>query len=696
MNDDILNPAAPPSLPREHAEPAASLSGAGDKRVRRRDILKLLNYINFHEGTISASFRHIERGDRVYFRAFPRPCLDEVLDCLWVPPGISLDRLELYECEGFMVSDGQNQVTVKAEVKRLDSEGITFRIPESGNEKISRKVERHLCESIDAKVIQAGLSFEGRLVDFNALSIRVELEAPPGGSLRWINSVVPVSAMISKGGTLLFSGECAVARTDKGFDRRCLVLSPNFDSVRRYKPRKFRSQRYVLSPAPAAHFSHPFTGKRIHLQVEDISGTGLRVEESFDRSVLLPGMVIPEIVVEIANQFVLKCRAQVLYRHASGKGGEENAVGCGIVFLDMDIEDQARLSAFLHQSADGKLRVCGVVDMEELWRFFFDTGFIYPSKYLSIEARKEEFKRTYEKLYLGSPSIARHFIIEDKGRILGHMSMIRYYSNSWILHHHAALHDAHGMAGVEVLDQAGRYTNDFHLHPSAHMDYLMCYYRKENRFPSRVFGSVARDIADPKGSSLDSFAYFHLPNEKKDGEASFQLFPARADDFAELRRFYERASGGLALDALNLTSAGAADAELDKEYARQGFRKERYVFSLRHEGRLAAVMALTLSDLGLNLSSLTNCVHLFVLDGERLSPKTLFSGLRAMLSQFGAEEVPILAYPASYLDRNAVPCEKEYTIWVLDTDRSDGYFGSLNNTFRRTCGDADDGQRSDG
>ncbi|MGA2547149.1 MAG: hypothetical protein ABSF43_11405 [Rectinemataceae bacterium] len=695
MFDEIPNTIDLPDLARERDEPQPAPSPEVGKRVRRRELLNRLNFINFSEGTIFASFRHLERGDRITFQAFPRPCLDDVLDCRWLPPGISMSRLRPYVCDSFLLSDGHSHVTVKAEVTRLDADGITFKIPESGYEKSSRMVERHACEKIDARLIQGGLSFTGRLLDFNALSFRVELEAPSSGSLGWINPASPVTALFSRGEEVLYSGECLISRMDRGRAKRELVLVPNFNNIRRYKPRVYRSQRQVLSPRPAVQFQHPFTGKRVFLQVKDISGTGICVEEFFERSFLLPGMVLAELSVEIANHFVLKCRAQVLYRNViSGENGD-NTVRCGIVLLDMDIQDQAKLSAFLHQAVNERLRICGSVDMEELWRFFFETGFIYPSKYLSIEARKEEFKRTYEKLYLDSPSIARHFLFQDKGQIFGHMSMLRYYSNSWIIHHHAASRDGYGMAGVGVLDQVGRYGNEFYHHPSSHMDFLICYYRKENRFPNRVFGNVVRDIADPKGSSVDGFAYLRLPAESEDEGLPFQLFPARAEDYTELRRYYEGVSGGLALDALDLTAEGDKDGALDQEYSRQGFKRERHVFCLRQEGRLAAVMTLTLSDLGLNLSNLTNCVHVMVLDGERLRPATLFSGLRNLLRNYGAEDIPILAYPADFLDGHAVPYEKKYLLWVLDMDRADAYFSSLRNTFRRNCRDGNDGHHDD-
>jgi hypothetical protein len=295
---------------------------------------------------------------------------------------------------------------------------------------------------------------------------------------------------------------------------------------------------------------------------------------------------------------------------------------------------------------------------------------------------KDEFRKTYEKLYRRSPSIARHFIFQDRGILFGHMSMIRNQANTWLIHHHAADRSGHGMAGVAVLDQVGQYINEFQLHRSTHMDYVMCYYRKENRFPSRVFGGVARDIDDPKGASVDSFAYLQEVPPREDGPESYRLMPAVRDDFAELAHFYEDASGGLTLEALNLTTDGYPEDELNREYERHGFTRRRAVFSLKQAGALQAVLVFNGSDLGLNLSNLTNCVHAFVVD-DKLLPKTLFSCISDICEHYEKMEIPVLAYPPSYLDSHSIPYDKKYILWVLNLKHSDGYFKSLRNTFRR-------------
>ncbi|HTX71521.1 MAG TPA: hypothetical protein VMC79_01730, partial [Rectinemataceae bacterium] len=438
----------------EGRPPPGDCTEDGRRRVKHRELLNLLNFVNFSEGTIFVSFSPREPGESIFLQAAPRLCQDEVLCCRWLSPGISPGRMNSHTCDSFLISDGHNEVSVKAEVLHLDAEGISFKIPESGYEKSHRRVRRHSCAGIEARLTQTGLGFDGRLLDFNALSFRVEVCAPPDGSLRWINPAVPLTALFYGDGKLLYSGECLILRMDGGPDRRSLVLSPNFNNISRRRPKEFRSERHVLSPAPAVSFVHPFTGTAVHLQAKNISGAGLCVEEFLENSSLLPGMIIPEISIEIANRLMLRCRAQVLYRNVIGNGDRFAVARCGITMLDMDIRDQAAFSALLHQSIDDRMHVCGPVDLEELWRFFFESGFIYPSKYLAIEAHKQEFRRTYEKLYRDSPSIGRHFIFQDRGRIFGHMSMIRCHSNSWLIHHHAASRDGYGMAGVEVLNQA--------------------------------------------------------------------------------------------------------------------------------------------------------------------------------------------------------------------------------------------------
>ncbi len=660
------------------------------KRIKRRDLVNLLNLVHFREGTIFVRFQSPDGGDGFYQRAHPLPSDGDTLACRWTSKGPTPDKLKTHVCRSLLISDGRIHASVPVETMELDDRGIVVRLSHPGVQESVRTLERHPGAGVRARILQCGMAWEGGLEDFNGLSLGVLLDEGPGASRNWLNPDQEVTLLLLRDGTLLFSGECGILRMDRGAEERRLALAPSRGNIQRFKPREYRSQRQELAPPPAVRFTHPLSGHAVFLKAEDISGMGLCVEEFFEQSSLFPGLIIEDLTVELAGSLLAGCRAQVLYVNVSQKPDGRRVSRSGLVFLDLEARDQVRLSSAIHSSIDGRLSVCGRVEMGELWQFFFESGFIYPSKYLSLQAHKEEFSRIYGKLYQESPSIARHFFFRDRGRIFGHMSMLRFYPESWLIHHHAASRDGYGPAGVSVLEEAGRFTNDFHLHPSTRMNYLMCYYRPENRFPARVFGNVAKDIADPKGSSVDAFAYLPLPAPADSGPAAFQLFPARADDLAELARSYQGSSGGLALEALGLARWDGSDAGLSAEYRRQGFRRDRQVYSLRTGGALAAVIQVTVSDLGLNLSNLTSCMHVLVLEPERLEPATLFAALDTLRGQYSDETPPVLVYPEDYLDRYSVPYEKKYVLWVLDTSYSDGYFESVRSTFRRSFREQDD------
>ncbi|MBM4146847.1 MAG: hypothetical protein FJ240_11365 [Nitrospira sp.] len=520
-------------------------------------------------------------------------------------------------------------------------------------------------------------------MDFSAASFSIEVSAAPPQTFQWINPEFTVHVIFKNEQDILYSGECKIVRQTLNQKLRTFVLEPLNENIRRFKPKEFRNSRHKLLPSPNIIFKHALTGRLINLKVEDLSGSGFSVEEYYEDSVFLPGMIIPKLYIEIANNFKICCKAQVVYRNVNKTYVDEPLAKYGIAILDMDIQDQVKLSSLLHQATNEKSYVCNIVDLDALWKFFFETGHVYPKKYTFIHANKEKFKKTYEKLYIQSPTISRHFIYQDKGIIQGHMSTIRFYENTWLIQHHVATARGFSKAGLVVLDQIGRYINEFHSLHSTHMNFVMCYFRSDNKFPSRVFGGVARDLSNPKGSSLDSFAYFHLPRtfEQTDLSESWTLVKTQPEDLLELESFYEYASGGLMLNALDLEPDMIDSDALNKEYQRLGFKRERHLYSLKRDGALKAVITVTVSDIGLSLSNLNNCIHAFVLDSDDLSLNIFYSHLSQLSHYYEKDEIPIVLYPLSYAETKSMPYEKVYSLWVLNMQNTDDYFRFMKKLF---------------
>ncbi|HHT9130793.1 MAG TPA: PilZ domain-containing protein, partial [Candidatus Brocadiaceae bacterium] len=427
------------------------------KKVNKKHLINILNYINFQAGTILINFKHLKYDTIISLQARPQPCLENRLDCLWTEPSGLKQKLSSYKFLNFLLTDGLELILVKAGLKGISQEGISFDLPEIYYELSHRKVRRHLCKDIQVDFIQNGVTFYGFLQNFSAVSFCVEVSAVPPQSFCWVNPEYAVYIIFKNKQEVLYSGECKIVRQTGGQTIRTFVLEPVNNQMHRFEPKKFRSSRHRLSPPPDIVFTHPLTQKMIRLEVEDLSGSGFSTEEYLEGSVLLTGLVIPELYIEFARDFKIKCKAQILNRNACIGEDEKSYVKCGITILDMDIQDQVRLSGLLDREVNKKSYVCNRVDMDDLWKFFFETGFIYPKKYALMHADKEKFKQTYEMLYVRSPHIARHFVYQDKGTIQGHISIVRFYENTWLIHHHAANRSSYSRAGLVVLRQLERY-----------------------------------------------------------------------------------------------------------------------------------------------------------------------------------------------------------------------------------------------
>jgi len=655
------------------------------KRIGRAQLINRLNFINFQDGTVLINFKHTKYDKTIGVKAKPQPCMGDLVDCLWAEDQKIDQLLKSFKFCNLLITNGQNLLKVEPELIQIDAEGISLLLPESCCEVSSRKKRRYACKGISVQFIQNSTVFPGALMDFNGFSFRVKLNSAPPQTFDWINPEYGANIILSNESLILYSGECRIIRNSHGQMTRNYILEPLRQEIQRFKQKEFRSQRYELTPSPNVIFRHPLTGMRADLKVIDLSGSGFSVEEDMNNTGLLPGMILPEVELSFANSYMVKCSAQVVFRKTMTAPNGDTWIKCGLALLDMDINDHLKLIALLHQTQDRNSYICNNVNLDALWDFFFETGFIYPDKYAAIQRNKKQIKETYAKIYTQNPQIARHFIYQDKGTIFGHMAMIRFYEGAWMIHHHAARKSALNKAGLIVLDQIGRMINDSHRLYSLHMDYMICYYRPDNKFPSRVFGGAARSIKDQRGCSVDGFAYFHCNSPSRSNSQlpeGWAVTVTRSEDLQELESFYEHTSGGLMLKALDLTPEKAFDDELSKEYGKLGLTRQRNLFSLKKNGDLKAVFLANTSDVGLNLSDITNCINVFVTDSEEVSAIILNSAVARVAEITEKRDFPVLLYPAAFADEQEIPYEKTYNLWVCSLKYSDEYFRYLKRLLR--------------
>jgi hypothetical protein len=350
----------------------------------------------------------------------------------------------------------------------------------------------------------------------------------------------------------------------------------------------------------------------------------------------------------------------------------------------MDIHSYSRVNHILGINSVPQVFVSMEVDMDALWEFFFQTGFIYPEKYRSCQAYRQTFMETYRKLYQENPEIARHITFEKNGKIYGHMSMLRAYERTWLIQHHAARTSEYMFAGFAVLRQMILFLHGMYQFPSARMDYVICYFRPENRFPDRVFGGFARKFNNPQACSLDLFSYLTIPVAYPDRDLPQQwwLRESTPQDLWDLKLFYKHLSDGLLLNILCSGHDDKGDESLEKIFERIGLLRKCRTYSLIHKTQLKAVFVVNQSDLGINMSDLLNCIKVLIADPEELSKDLLYLAANKLAKVYDLDKVNLLLYPKIFAERFGISGNKQYQLWICDMRHSNYFLEYVQNNFR--------------
>ena len=135
------------------------------------------------------------------------------------------------------------------------------------------------------------------------------------------------------------------------------------------------------------------------------------------------------------------------------------------------------------------------------------------------------------------------------------------------------------------------------------------------------------------------------------------------------------------LEALDLKPDMAARNELAREYQKLGFRKERYLYALKKDGDLKALAMVNISDIGLNMSNLTNCPTVIVLDDD-VDRRILTSFMSFIATKYDGSDLPVLLYPATHAMKCSISSEKLYNLWILNMQYTDHYFSYLENLIK--------------
>jgi len=671
-----LNKFAPPRF-FQHEDLIKTFEDA--KTLDQMELINTINYIHFTDGPLFVLLQHPVYQDKFLAKAHPEPCLDNQLTCKWHESYFQY-KLESYHALHLVIINNQSMIFAPINILSSCKSSFTIQLPEKSFVLNQRQVQRYSCRGVFAELMQSDFVARGELIDFSSGAFRIKANSEAFKHNNWFNPDVPASVRLFSDEKIIYTVFCKCIRwqDDHNISKE-IVFAAKSDHISRFPAKKIRNPRRHIEPPLAAVFEHPFLKKKIHRDIFDISTTGFSIRDKPDDDVFMPGMMIPDLSILLAGISIANCAVQIIYLRIG-----ENDIRYGIAILDMDIHSYSRINHVLGINSDPKISVSTEVDMDALWEFFFQTGFIYPEKYGFCQAHRESLIKTYRKLYQENPEIARHITYNKNGRIYGHISMIRAYERTWLLQHHAARSTESKLAGFAVLRQMMFFTHGLYQLSSARMDYVISYFRPENKFPNRVFGGFARDFNNPQACSLDLFTYLTLPVTfpEKDLPQEWMLRESTPLDLWELEQFYKNNSGGLLLNILRFGESDLGDESLEKVFERLGFFRKWRIYSLIYQDHLKAVFIVDQSDLAINMSDLLNCIKVLITDPAGLPPELLSLAVSKLGSVYKLDKVTLLIYPASSIKSAGISYEKQYQLWIGDMRYMNQFMDYVQENFR--------------
>jgi len=518
----------------------------------------------------------------------------------------------------------------------------------------------------------------------NGLGVRFNTSFPV------LDPNLPVFLQLRSADDIVLSAECRILRSNS--PSASIIFSPSKNNYPRLEEREHTNPRVKLTPAPQILFEHPLCQKTLYYKVEEISASGFSVRIRDKESLIIPGMIIPQITLQLSEGIDLHCTAQVIY----SRRAQPEFTDYGFYILDMDLQDQRCLFDAVSKATDPHFNMTGRIDMESLWELFFSSGFIYPDKFQMISAHSDKLKETYRRLYDECRDIFTQLTYLENGKVFAHVSVIKAYEGSWLIHHLAAKPMWGEQTGLKLINHLYNYVNCLYRLPSSSsgIHYQMFYFQPGNKFTDFFFGGFARQLNKPEICSLDDCAYMtlkinHAQCILPDG---WNIDYLLQDGLDSLKEYYTSQGGGLMLHAYafsrrvserenaekielvhtNMNTQKIQESSIEAIYRKCGLMRKSEVFALKQNNILKAGILVDQSDLGINMSELLNSVKVIVIDNS-LPWYILEQALNTVSRVYDSDTVPFLVYPTTYLKQQNIVYKKTYRLWVMDT-HLDGHY----------------------
>ncbi|PTL77484.1 PilZ domain-containing protein [Vitiosangium sp. GDMCC 1.1324] len=387
---------------------------------------------------------------------------------------------------------------------------------------------------------------------------------------------------------------------------RSLVIR-NWRSLPRFKPGP--DSRFLIS------FQAPISGHHTTRAALDLSVGGLSFPFDASSEIMPAGSRLDASLL-LPDGTSASCQLEVRSIHAlpsdGGPDGGLRPFRAGARFSGLS---QRARDIILHAFMTSRCRAISdgsVVPFQDVWQLMEEARYrFHPDYPFGDESVMDTLQDTHRRVY-STGDLGRSLVYTGEKGLLGQIAALRIHSRTWLIQHLAV------RPGVRRNEQVSyELTNlSVELGEVQHdVEFIRYSWRKDNRWPSRRIGWLARALETPGLSFLRHFCYMRLPLTSEPPTRGVELPRVRDGvrtdyvwielhlrDRGELVRVL---SEDLLTDEVDLSA-------LSERYQSYGLHRRRRVFVVDGEYSPLAVALCEESTPGLNLLEKTNAFWLLI------------------------------------------------------------------------------------
>jgi hypothetical protein len=282
-----------------------------------------------------------------------------------------------------------------------------------------------------------------------------------------------------------------------------------------------------------------------------------------------------------------------------------------------------------------------VLPVEEIFALYERTGFLYPEKSARLRPHLELVRDNWRRMLRAGQSLLYVLSAGDEKRGLASLAVWRTAPHGWMPQHLVSDNNPFASRAVMLAAAAGKILSG--------VDDAQNWFRPENRFPARVFGSMVQTIGESL-CSVQRHSYFALPRR-----LSLPLSgKIRAEAYDPSQRQALSAIASATRGSVYITGEDLlGDVELrtvNEMYRSVGLRRTRSVW-LAYKGSRREPVGAAIAyrgPLGVNFSYLENRCDLLLHPTLPASevPDTiasLLNGASAAYHDFELDDIPLIA-----------------------------------------------------